>query len=62
MSHKREMHFLSNAEKDKWIEDDVERGTAVARRLVEDADTAIKQEQDDMGSLENAGLTTRKPQ
>jgi len=62
VSHKREMHFLSNAEKDKWIEDDVERGTAVARRLVEDADTAIKQEQDDMGSLENAGLTTRKPQ
>ena len=27
----RETHFLSNEEKQKWIEDDVERETAVAR-------------------------------
>jgi len=54
------MHFLSNEEKEKWIDDYVERETAVARLRVEDAETAIKQEQDDMRNAEKAGLTTTK--
>jgi hypothetical protein len=29
---RREMHFLSNEEKEKWIEDYVERETAGARK------------------------------
>jgi len=37
------MHFLSNEEKEKWIEDYVDREPAVARKRVEDAETAIQQ-------------------
>jgi len=48
--------------KEKWIEDDVERETAVARKWVEDAETAIKQVQDDMRNAEKVGLTTTKPE
>jgi len=40
----------------------VERETAVARKQVEDTDTAIKQEQDDMRNAEKVGLTTTKPE
>jgi len=39
---RREMHFISNEDKEKWIKDYVERETAVARKRVEDAETAIK--------------------
>jgi hypothetical protein len=45
---RQEMHFLSNEEKEKWIEDFVERETAVARKRVEDAETAMMQELKDM--------------
>ena len=58
----RETHFLSNNAKKKWIEDYAERETAAARQQVEDAETAIKQEQDDMRYAENMGLTTTKPE
>ena len=37
----RETHFLSNEEKEKWIEDFVERETAGARKRVEDAEGAV---------------------
>jgi len=40
----------------------VEREAAVARKPVEDAETAIKQVQDDMRNAEKAGLTTNKPE
>jgi len=40
----------------------VERETAVARKRVEDTETAIKQEQDDMRNAEKAGLTTTTPE
>jgi len=40
----------------------VERETAVARKRVEDVETAIKQEQDDMRNAEKAGLITTKPE
>jgi hypothetical protein len=58
----RETHFLSNEEKEKWIEDFVERETAGARKRVEDAEAVVQQEQDDMTHAELAGLTSRKPE
>lgn len=36
--------------------------STVARRHVEEAETAIRQDQEDMKSAENAGLTTSNPQ
>jgi len=59
---KRYMHFLSIEETEQWMEDYVERETAVARKRVEDAETAIKQKQEDMSNVEKAGLTTREPE
>jgi len=59
---RRETHFLSNEEKEKWIEDYVERETAGARKRVEDAEAAFQQEQDDMTQAEIAGLTSREPE
>jgi hypothetical protein len=52
------MHLLSNEEKAKWIKDYVERDTAGARTRVEDAETTIRQEQDDTDAAENSGLAT----
>jgi len=59
---RRETHFLSNEEKEKWFEDFVERKTAGARKRVEDAEAAVQQEQDDMMHAELVGLTSRQPQ
>jgi len=56
----REMHYSSNEENEKWIEDYVERETAGARKRVEDAEAAVQQEQDDMMQAEIAGLTSRE--
>jgi len=56
---RQEMHFLSNEEKEKWIEDFVERETAVTRKRVQDAETAIMQ---DMTTAENGCVTTGKPE
>ena len=39
----------------------MERETAVAWKRVEDAETALKQEQKDMRSAESRGLTSREP-
>ena len=39
----------------------MERETAVARKRVEDAETEIMQEQEDMRSAESGGLTAREP-
>jgi hypothetical protein len=50
------MHFLSNEEKEKWIEDYVDRETAGARKQVEDAESAVQQEQNDMTHVEIVGL------
>jgi len=57
-----ETHFLSNKEKEKWIEDYVERETAGARKWFEDAEAAVHQEQDDMMHAELRGLTSRQPE
>jgi len=59
---RQETHFSSNEEKEKWIEDYVERETAGARKRVEDAEAAVQQEQDDMAHAEIAGLTPREPE
>jgi hypothetical protein len=56
------MHFLHNEEREKWIEDCVQRETAVAIQRVEDADTAMMQEQEHMGSVEKGRSTTTKPE
>jgi len=53
------MHFLSNEEKEKWIEDYVERETTGARMFVEDAAATVQQEQEDIRQAENAGFTNR---
>jgi len=59
---RRETHFLSNEEKEQWIEDFVERETAGARIRVEDAETAVRQVQNGMTYAELAGLMSRKPE
>jgi len=56
-----ETHFLSNEEKDTWIENYVESGIAGAWKRVDDADAAISQDQEDTEAAENVGLTTREP-
>jgi len=56
------MHIYSNEENEKSIEDYVERETAVARKRVQDAETVIMQELNDVTTAENAGVTTRKPE
>jgi len=58
---RQETHFLSNEEKKKYIEDYMERETAIARKRVHDAETVILQEVHVMTTAENAGVTTRKP-
>jgi len=55
------MYFLSNEEIEQWIKDYVERESTVARKRVQDAETAIMQKQEDMSTAENAGVTPRKP-
>jgi len=56
------MHFLSTNEKEKWIKDYVERQTAVARKRVEDAETAIMQELNNMTAAGNVRATTGNPE
>jgi len=58
----REKHFLSNEEKEEWIEDYVERETVRARKRVEDAEAAVQQEQDDIVHTEIARLMPREPE
>jgi len=58
---RRETDFLSNDEKDKCIKDYVEKEITVARKRVQDAETAIMQELNDMATAENVGATTGKP-
>jgi hypothetical protein len=55
-------HLFRNEEKERWIEDYVERETAGARMRVEDTEAAVQQEQDDMTHAEIIGLTSRELQ
>jgi hypothetical protein len=56
---RQKTHFFSNEGREKWIEDFVERETAVERKRVQDAETAIMQ---DMTTAQNGVATTRKPE
>jgi len=58
----REMHYSSDAEKAKWIDDYVDRETAVAEKRVQDAETAIMEEQEHIRNVEKAQSTTTKPE
>jgi hypothetical protein len=51
-------HILIHKENTKWIEDFAERETAVARQLVQDAETAIMQ---DSTTAQNVGAITGMP-
>jgi len=55
------MLLLSTEEKEKWIEDYVERETTGVRKRVEDAVAAIRREQEDTEAAETVELTTREP-
>jgi len=59
---RRATHFVSNEEKEKWIEDYVEGETAGARKRVEDAEAAVQQEQDDITHAKIVGSTSREPE
>jgi len=58
----QETHFLRNEEKEKWIEDYVERETAGARKRVEHSEAASQQEQQDTKTDDNARLRNREPE
>jgi len=55
------MHFVSNEEKEKWIEVYMVRDTTVATKRVIDAETAIMQVLDDMNTAKTAGATSSQP-
>jgi len=57
-----ETHLSSNEDKEKWIEDYVERETTGARERVEDAETAVQQKQEDTRKAETVGLTNAHPE
>jgi len=58
---RRETTFSNNKENEKCIDVYLVRETAVAIKRVEDAATAIKQEQEEMRSAESGELTYREP-
>jgi len=60
--NRKESHFLPNEEEEKWIEDYVERETAVGRKRVQDAEIGIMQELNIMTTVENIPVKTRKPE
>jgi len=55
---RHEIHFLRNEEKQKWIENHFKWETDGARKRVEHAVAAMRQEQEDTEATENMGLTT----
>ena len=55
---RQETHSLCNEEKEKWIEDFVERQTAVARKRVQDAEPAMMQ---DITTVQYEYTTTMTP-
>jgi len=62
VERRRETHCLSNEENEKCMEDYADRETAVARKRVQDAETAIMQEQEHMMDVEKGRSTTRMPE
>jgi len=58
---RQEMHFLNTEEREKQIEDYLERETAVATKQVHNAETAIMQELKDLTTAQRAVGRTWKP-
>jgi hypothetical protein len=58
---RRETHFLSNEEKETWIEDFDERETTGARKRVEYTEAVVQLELDDMTHAGIAGLKSKEP-
>jgi hypothetical protein len=56
------MIILSNEDNVRWVEHYVDRETAVVSKRVQDAETAIMQEQEHIRNVENAKSTTSKPE
>jgi hypothetical protein len=56
------MHILSNKEKEKCMDNYVDREVSVARQHFEAAETAIVYVQEDMRKPQEARLTSRKPE
>jgi hypothetical protein len=59
---RHETHCLSNEEKDKSIEDYIEKETSGARNRVEEAEAAVQQELDNMKHAEITRLMSREPE
>jgi hypothetical protein len=59
---RRETHCLSNGQKVKWIEDYLDRGTAMARMRDHHTVTLSMLDQDQMGNVEKGRSTTTKPE
>jgi len=59
---RQETHWIRNDVKEKWIQNYVERETALLRKRVQDAEIVIMQELKDMTTAESAGATTRNPE
>jgi len=59
---RRETHFLSYEDKEKWSEDYIETETAGARMRVQNAEAAIRLEYKDTEIAENAELMIREPE
>jgi len=57
-----ETHILSNEARENWIQDYVERETPVTRKRVQDAETAMMHEQEQMGIVVTGRSTTTKPE
>ena len=56
------MIILSKEDNVKWVEDYVDRETALASKRVQDAETAIMQKQEHIRNVEKAKSTTSKPE
>jgi hypothetical protein len=55
------MYYLSYTEAEQWIEEYIQRETAVARKRVETAEPAVQQEQEDTMLAEITGLMKWQP-
>jgi hypothetical protein len=55
-----ETNWLSNQEKEKWIENFADRETGVARNWVQHAETGIMQKQEDMRNAKTTESRSRK--
>lgn len=58
---RQETHLSGNNQKEKCIDDYVDRETALAKKRVQDTEIPIMEVQEDLRYAQMAGSTTRKP-